>query len=121
MPLIAKNQDHSFHVKHITTGKKRAWDNSGISTNVNPTKNIEADLMSILHYGPYAEQLSKRCFKQLDISSCQLLNEDWTFLPQLRFACAQLKKLASWQAIKMQTSRASSIFANDLRHLSNVC
>ncbi|KAG2196390.1 hypothetical protein INT47_012894 [Mucor saturninus] len=49
MPLIAKNQDHSFHVKYIRAGKKRAWDNSGISTNVNPTKNIEADLMSILH------------------------------------------------------------------------
>lgn len=28
--------------------------------------------------------------KQLEINSCQLLNEDWTFLPQLRFACAQL-------------------------------
>lgn len=26
----------------------------------------------------------------MEINSCQLLNEDWTFLPQLRFACAQL-------------------------------
>lgn len=90
MPLIAKDQDHSFHVKHITAGKKRAWDNSGISTSANPTTNIEANLMPIQYYGPYAEQLSKRHFKQLEINSCQLLNEDWTFLPQLRFACAQL-------------------------------
>lgn len=54
-PLIAKNQDHSFRVKHITAGKKRAWDNSLISTNANSTTNIEANLMSIQHYGPYAE------------------------------------------------------------------
>ncbi|KAG1451696.1 hypothetical protein G6F56_008016 [Rhizopus delemar] len=90
MPLITKSQDHSFRVKHVTAGKKRAWDNSPISTNANSTMNIEANLMSIQHYGPYAQQLSKRCFKQLDINSCQLLNDDWTFLPQLRYACAQL-------------------------------
>ncbi|KAG1071318.1 hypothetical protein G6F42_026036 [Rhizopus arrhizus] len=62
MPLIAKNQDHSFRVKRITTaGKKRAWDSNLISTNANSKTNIEADFMSIQHYGPYAEQLSKRC------------------------------------------------------------
>ncbi|KAK4514121.1 uncharacterized protein ATC70_006129 [Mucor velutinosus] len=90
MPLIAKSQDHSFRVKHVTAGKKRAWDNSLISTNANATMDIEANLMSIQHYGPYAQQLSKRCYKQLDINSCQLLNDDWTFLPQLRYICAQL-------------------------------
>jgi hypothetical protein len=70
MPLIAKNQGHIFRVKHITAGKKRAWDNSLISTNANSTTNIETDLMSIQHYGPYAKQLSKRCYKQLEIN-CQ--------------------------------------------------
>ncbi|KAI9025230.1 hypothetical protein CLU79DRAFT_833881 [Phycomyces nitens] len=90
MPLMTKNQDHSFRVKHVTAGKKRAWDNSLLSTSANSTTNIEANLMSIQHYGPYAQQLSTRCYKQLDINSCQLLNDDWTFLPQLRYACAQL-------------------------------
>ncbi|KAL0074620.1 hypothetical protein J3Q64DRAFT_1853649 [Phycomyces blakesleeanus] len=76
MPLIAKSQDHRFCVKHVTAGKERVWDNSLISTNANSTTNIEANLMSIQNYGPYAQKLSKRCYKQLDINSCQLLNDD---------------------------------------------
>ncbi|KAL0141344.1 hypothetical protein V8B55DRAFT_1433999 [Mucor lusitanicus] len=103
MPLIAMNQDHSFRVKHITAGKKRAWDNSPISTNANSTTNIEANLKSIQHYRSYAGQSSKRCYKQLNINSCQLLNEDWTFSPQLRFACAQL--LAGAIIMKRKTTR----------------
>lgn len=52
--------------------------------------NIEATILSITHYGPYFHQLSKRGFMQLNGDVRQLLNDNWTFLPQLLVACAQL-------------------------------
>ncbi|KAI7858342.1 hypothetical protein BDC45DRAFT_602891 [Circinella umbellata] len=80
----------SYRVKNITFGKKRRWDSSIKLNDEASATNIEAALMSIIHYGPYSHQLSKRSFTQLNDDSCQLLNDDWTSLPQLRFACAQL-------------------------------
>lgn len=88
--LINKSQDQSYRVKNITFGKKRRWDSSIKLNDEASATNIEAALLSIIHYGPYSHQLSKRGFTQLNDDSCQLLNDDWTSLPQLRFACAQL-------------------------------
>ncbi|CEP15774.1 hypothetical protein [Parasitella parasitica] len=88
--LTKKSQDQSYRVKNITFGKKRRWDSSIKSNDEASATNIEAALLSITHYGPYSHQLSKRGFTQLNDDSCQLLNDDWTSLPQLRFACAQL-------------------------------
>lgn len=87
-PFITNSQDQPVRIKNISTGKKRTWDERDTSPTADSS--IEANLMSILHYGPYAQQLSKRCYKQLDMDACQLLNDDWTFMPQLRYACAQL-------------------------------
>ncbi|KAI8344639.1 hypothetical protein BC941DRAFT_464850 [Chlamydoabsidia padenii] len=88
--LINKSQNQSYRVKNITFSNKRKWDSSIELNDGASATNIEAFLLPIIHYGPYSHQLSKRGFTQLDDDGCQLLNDDWTFSPQLRFACAQL-------------------------------
>ncbi|KAK3841527.1 MAG: hypothetical protein J3R72DRAFT_369034 [Linnemannia gamsii] len=47
-------------------------------------------LDSLLTMSPYAKVLSIRAFVELTEPMCDLLNEDWEFRPQLRYACAQV-------------------------------
>lgn len=47
-------------------------------------------LDSLLTMSPYAKVLCTRAFVELTEPMCDLLNEDWEFRPQLRYACAQV-------------------------------
>ncbi|ORX60245.1 hypothetical protein DM01DRAFT_1156192 [Hesseltinella vesiculosa] len=56
------------------------------------TEDTTDRLLSVLHSGPYRQLLSIRQFVELDQvpEASRMLNDSWLFLPQLRFACAQL-------------------------------
>lgn len=43
-----------------------------------------------LYYGPLKNQLSRHRFVELNVKACEMLNEAWIFLSQLRYACAKL-------------------------------
>ncbi|KAK3809695.1 MAG: hypothetical protein JOS17DRAFT_796568 [Linnemannia elongata] len=52
-------------------------------------------LDSLLTKSPYAKVLCTRVFVELTKPMCDLLNEDWEFRPQLRYACAQVLATAA--------------------------
>lgn len=47
-------------------------------------------LEHLIAVSPYASALLSRTYVELDGAMCELLNEDWTFQPQLQYACAQV-------------------------------
>ncbi|KAG0175669.1 hypothetical protein DFQ28_008272 [Apophysomyces sp. BC1034] len=50
----------------------------------------KSNRLSILYYGPCHKFLSKRLCVELEDGTSQILNDDWTLLPQMRYACSQL-------------------------------
>ncbi|KAF9897277.1 hypothetical protein BX616_005884 [Lobosporangium transversale] len=47
-------------------------------------------MTNLLSMSPHSEILKSRTFVELTDSMCELLNRDWEFRPQFKFACAQL-------------------------------
>ncbi|KAI9348319.1 hypothetical protein BD770DRAFT_475065 [Pilaira anomala] len=89
--FIKSDRDNHVELRHVSTSQKRQWDGSAsFGQQVNNSEDKEAQFLSIIHYGPYANILSKRHFTELKPDICQMLNDDWEAFPQLRFACSQL-------------------------------
>ena len=62
----------------------------------------------LLAVSPYSAILLTRKYVEMPGSICDLMNEDWTFRPQLRYACAQI--LAG--CIMLNTNNGQAIMAN---------
>ncbi|SAM04506.1 hypothetical protein [Absidia glauca] len=79
-----------YPLEYVAVGQKRPWDDSPSPSAATNKDQMEAALQSLLHYGPFHLELSKRQFVQLDDTACCLLNTSWELSPQLRYACGQL-------------------------------
>ncbi|KAG0166631.1 hypothetical protein DFQ29_000908, partial [Apophysomyces sp. BC1021] len=85
---IKQNCSNVVRLEHVAAGGKRKWET--VTSSSIPNNDVEAALLSTTHYGPYAHHLSHQQYSELDDAACQMMNDDWILLPQLRFACPQL-------------------------------
>ncbi|KAG0250800.1 hypothetical protein BGZ95_007078, partial [Linnemannia exigua] len=72
----------------MPNSKKRKFAVDNTCQNCSPISVPGLD--TLLTMSPYAKVLRTREFVELNEPMCDLLNEDWEFRPQLRYACAQI-------------------------------
>ncbi|KAG0304347.1 hypothetical protein BGZ98_005627 [Dissophora globulifera] len=94
------------HVTAVLPATKKRKLDSDLCRRCSPITPSGMD--SLMAVSPLAAVLRTRQFVELDESYCDMLNEDWTFRPQLRYACAQL--LAG--AVLLNTNNGHAIMAN---------
>ncbi|KAG0307839.1 hypothetical protein BGZ99_001352 [Dissophora globulifera] len=68
--------------------KKRRRDESSTCWNCSPAS--AAGMEHLLSTSPYAANIASRRYVELNDDICELLNRDWRFSTQLRFACARI-------------------------------
>ncbi|KAG0009927.1 hypothetical protein BGZ82_003769, partial [Podila clonocystis] len=68
--------------------RKRRLEEDIVCTTCSP--NVPPGLEQVLAISPYASTLRTRTFVELEGPMCELLNESWSFQPQLQYACAQV-------------------------------
>jgi hypothetical protein len=102
--VISKLSSGSISVRPIIPTKRKS--DGELCPNCSPL--VAPGLEHLLAVSPYTAILLKRKYVEIPSSICDLLNEDWTFRPQLRYACAQI--LAG--CIMLNSNNGKAIIAN---------
>ncbi|KAL9548304.1 hypothetical protein MBANPS3_005746 [Mucor bainieri] len=76
------------------------------ATTPSSSSSLEANLQDAIFSSHYRSLLSRRNCQELDKDLCDFLNQDWTTMPQMRFATAAL--MAGTILINTKTGQPSS-------------